>query len=130
MGRTMRENQNIGEKIVDEIIRGRWDYPDRVKRFLDLTDRHIIGEAFCASYDAGDIHALIDEIDAYAAGIGMVDQWNAIASYMTDEIREDVHADLAPCTDEEFLREYLNRDPDFYTLLRNEFPKAYAQIAY
>ena len=34
-----------------------------------------------------------------------------IASYMDDDTREDVHGDLAPCTDLEFLREYLRRAP-------------------
>ena len=28
---------------------------------------------------------------------------------MDDELREAVHRDLAPCTDEEFLREYEKR---------------------
>lgn len=29
-----------------------------------------------------------------------------IAEWMDDEIREDVHGDLAPCTDQEFMAEY------------------------
>lgn len=28
---------------------------------------------------------------------------------MDDEIREEVHADLAPCTDQEFFNEYCKR---------------------
>ena len=50
-----------------------------------------------------------------------VSVYEAIASYMNDEIREAVHADLAPCTREEFLFEYLRRDPDFQDLMRVEF---------
>ena len=46
---------------------------------------------------------------------------DVIGSYMNDEIREDLHADLAPCTPEEFLNAYLERDPDFLNLLENEF---------
>lgn len=46
---------------------------------------------------------------------------DVIASYMDDEIREDLHADLAPCAPEEFLNAYLERDPDFLKLLKNEF---------
>lgn len=45
----------------------------------------------------------------------------AIASYMDDDIREDLHCDLAPCTHEEFIAAYLERDPEFEDLLRNEF---------
>lgn len=30
-------------------------------------------------------------------------------SLMDDEIREEVHADLAPCTDQEFVDEYVKR---------------------
>jgi hypothetical protein len=36
-----------------------------------------------------------------------------VASYMNDEIREDIHIELASCTPEEFLTEYCNADPDF-----------------
>lgn len=35
--------------------------------------------------------------------------WDVIVNMMDDEIREDVHADLAPCTELEFLSEYLRR---------------------
>lgn len=44
-----------------------------------------------------------------------------IATYMNDEIREDVHADFAPCTNEKFLIEYVKRDHDFEELLWEEF---------
>lgn len=36
-----------------------------------------------------------------------------ILPYMSDAIRESVHFDIAPCTETEFLAEYLKRDPDF-----------------
>lgn len=32
--------------------------------------------------------------------------WNATVNYMDDEIREQVHAELSPCTNEEFLDRY------------------------
>lgn len=35
--------------------------------------------------------------------------YKAAVALMDDEIREAVHADLAPCTDEEFLEEYMKR---------------------
>lgn len=46
---------------------------------------------------------------------------NAIASYMDDDIRETVHLELAPCTNEEFLARYLELDSEFIDLLKNEF---------
>ena len=44
-----------------------------------------------------------------------------IATYMNDDIREDLAFELAPCTPEMFLSEYVKRDPDFEDLLRAEF---------
>ncbi len=38
----------------------------------------------------------------------MVD-FDAVVSLMDDEIREAVHADLAPCTEQEFIDEYVKR---------------------
>ena len=34
-------------------------------------------------------------------------RWDVIAHYMEDEAREAVHADLAPCSNLEFLARYL-----------------------
>ena len=34
-------------------------------------------------------------------------RWDTIVSYMDDDVREDVHAELAPCTEEAFLKRYL-----------------------
>ena len=46
---------------------------------------------------------------------------NAIACYMDDDKREQVHAELAPCTNEEFLKRYFELDPEFESVLKNEF---------
>lgn len=46
---------------------------------------------------------------------------DVIATCMNDEIREAVHFDMAPCKPEEFLKEYVKRDPDFAKLLKSEF---------
>lgn len=46
---------------------------------------------------------------------------DAIAIHMNDEIREQVHFQLAPCTPDEFLAAYLEKDPDFEDLLKSEF---------
>lgn len=46
---------------------------------------------------------------------------DAIAIHMDDEIREQVHFQLAPCTPDEFLAAYLEKDPDFEEILKSEF---------
>jgi len=46
---------------------------------------------------------------------------DAIATYMDDETREQVHLELAPCSPKEFLKRYLELDADFAELLYNEF---------
>lgn len=38
--------------------------------------------------------------------------WDAVVDMMDDETREAVHNDIAPCTDAEFLAEYLSRAED------------------
>ena len=38
--------------------------------------------------------------------------WDAIVQMMDDEIREQVANAIAPCTNEEFLTEYLRRASD------------------
>ena len=45
----------------------------------------------------------------------------AIAMYMDTDAREQVHRELAPCTNEEFLQRYCELEPDFADLLKNEF---------
>lgn len=49
------------------------------------------------------------------------DLMDTIATYMDDEKREMVHGELAPCTHEEFLKRYLELDPDFEGVLWREF---------
>ena len=49
------------------------------------------------------------------------DEMNNIATYMNDDIRERVHLELAPCSNEEFLIRYLQYDPSFETTLKAEF---------
>lgn len=44
-----------------------------------------------------------------------------IAVYMDDAKREQIHRELAPCAPEDFLKRYLELDPEFAILLRDEF---------
>lgn len=56
----------------------------------------------------------------YGRAITNEDMQN-IAGYMIDEIREELHGKLAPCSNEKFLQEYIKRDPEILEILRNEF---------
>ena len=51
------------------------------------------------------------------------EEMDVIATYMNDNIREQVHFELAPCEPLDFLRRYLelDKDPDFWDVLENEF---------
>lgn len=44
-----------------------------------------------------------------------------IATYMDDDIRESLHINYAPCSNEKFLAHYLESDPLFAQLLEQEF---------
>lgn len=46
---------------------------------------------------------------------------NEIASYMIEGIREDVHAEFAPCSNETFIKEYIKRDKKFVMILEDLF---------
>lgn len=63
----------------------------------------------------------IKTIKQSISSVRLKKKWDSIASYMDDEIREDLHAKLSPCSREKFLAEYLNCDPDFSNILVNKF---------
>ena len=46
---------------------------------------------------------------------------DVIATYMDDDIRENIAFELAPCSPYEFLMEYARCDPKFVDLLKSEF---------
>lgn len=43
----------------------------------------------------------------------LVYDWESLVNYMNDGIRNQVHDELAPCTNEEFLERYLELDSEF-----------------
>lgn len=46
----------------------------------------------------------------------------AIASYMNEEIRERVHFEMFPCSNEAFIRRYCEYDTEFEdSILKKEF---------
>lgn len=42
----------------------------------------------------------------------ITDTWEVIVAFMDDDTREQVHAELAPCTNREFLERYLELATD------------------
>jgi hypothetical protein len=46
---------------------------------------------------------------------------DSIATYMDDDIREELHAEMAPCEPLDFLKAYVKRDEEFLKLLEREF---------
>ena len=46
-------------------------------------------------------------------------QLDELATYMYDDIREELHAKLAPCTPDEFLAAYVKRDPEIKSIMRD-----------
>ena len=44
-----------------------------------------------------------------------------IFSRMNADKREDVFKKIAPCSDEDFIKTYLDLDPDFEKILNDEF---------
>lgn len=43
------------------------------------------------------------------------------AGLMNDSLREKVHAELAPCTNDQFVQRYCQLDPGFADTMYNEF---------
>ena len=50
---------------------------------------------------------------------GVQIDFDAAVNLMDDDIRESVHRDLAPCTDQEFFDEYCKRDKRFELAKQN-----------
>nr|DAG48299.1 MAG TPA: hypothetical protein [Bacteriophage sp.] len=62
------------------------------------------------SVDNGTTYIAADEDDELQAAIDKVG-WNTIVNFMDDDAREKAHRDVAPCTDLEFLKYYLEIAP-------------------
>ena len=94
-----REYDENGE-IENE--REAWKTKDELEQALKTMD----GQNHRITWEEGD---LADDQAAEMISEGLYD---AAVELMDDEIREEIHADLAPCTDEEFLAEYIRRHQD------------------
>lgn len=47
------------------------------------------------------------------------EEMNDIALYMNDDLREVIHREIAPCTNEEFIIAYCNTEPSFEDCLND-----------
>ena len=59
------------------------------------------------SLDNGANYIDIDDLHAHASEI--VEKWDVITIVMDGDVRQRIHKDMAPCTELEFLAEYLRR---------------------
>jgi hypothetical protein len=50
--------------------------------------------------------------------------FEVLVTYMNEEICEEVHHEVAPCTALYFLRQYAKKDPSIIAVLEQEFPDA------
>ena len=80
------------------------DYAEKMANLAHLTDD------FALEYENWSEKMITVETDL-----------DAIVNLMDDDIREKVHFEMAPCTEESFLKRYLQLDPDFENVLQTEF---------
>lgn len=83
----------------ERIMRERWNLPkyqrgEKMKHYQMYEIEAYFGDYF-EDYQQ-QAQAMMDTYD-----------WDTIVHYMDDEIREDIHIALAPCTDEHFLLAYM-----------------------
>ena len=55
-------------------------------------------------------------------------EMDALVSYMDDDVREKVHFELAPCTNEAFLIRYIELVPEFEDMMENNFSVALEKL--
>lgn len=82
--------------------------PVYAKIHLDANDRRYIW------YKRHTYYIDVVDIDPVAQEIIDNGNYDSAVALMDDEIREAVHADLAPCSDAEFLTEYMKRHAEKY----------------
>lgn len=90
-----------------------------------LSDEDTTLEEFCdivmgnlAEYIRGYIEDHMED-DIYFEGVSTINKepvqnWESIVSLMDDDLREQVHAELAPCTDVEFYERYCQLHEEKY----------------
>lgn len=56
------------------------------------------------------------------------EEMDALVSYMNNDIREKVHMELAPCTNEEFLVRYIELDSELEKVMEQEFEEVLEKL--
>lgn len=116
------ERAGLDDDALDELLtRGGFDADSIEDGMIDGVDYWAacrtaavrLGGALCPecsiSIDNGHTFYAPDELDEIMPEVARM--WAAIVQMMDDDTRESVQADLAPCTEAEFLAEYLRRAP-------------------
>ena len=67
-------------------------------------------------------------IDEYYDSHITKQEMDALVSYMGDDIREKVHLELAPCTNEEFLIRYMELDSNLEEVMEQQFSVALGKL--
>lgn len=67
-------------------------------------------------------------IDEYYDSHITKQEMDALVSYMDDDIREKVHLELAPCTNEEFLIRYMELDSNLEEVMEQQFSVALGKL--
>lgn len=118
-------NNNYSEETQAVVVSEGYDFGDWLQdngvRFEEENNTfYVLDDEGRRTGEAYQITEIETTMTVYGRPITDEDMAN-IASYMDDEIREKVHSELAPCEHEEFIRRYLEEDPDFIALLHHEF---------
>ena len=118
-------NNNYSEETQAVVVSEGYDFGDwlqdnGVKFEEENNTFYVLDDEGNRTGEAYQITEIETTMTVYGRPITDEDMAN-IASYMDDEIREQVHSELAPCEHEEFIRRYLEEDPDFIALLHREF---------
>lgn len=88
-----------------------WDYDCVPDIIYDLAERNNIeiAEGDDAEVVLRKIKMATNRFAADAKEIVKNGQYNVAVNLMDDDLREEIHAEMTPCTDEEFLAEYMSR---------------------
>lgn len=95
-------------KNADEII-------DAANALIDLyAESHDEDETESFSEILWDRYCMYDDLDTVIDDDGNALRFSAAVSLMDDDIREEIHSEFAPCSEQEFFSEYCRRHEERY----------------
>lgn len=121
----LKEYENIGlipNQVKELLERDTAQKPEEMQQHRDFHGNiyKITGECpVCGN----EVHSLMRFCSNCGKRLSWITQakMDEIAVYMDDAKREQVHRELAPCAPEDFLKRYVALNPEFETVLREEF---------